>query len=453
MTGTAEWRRVRAYLQEHRHELSASAAACYPAADRAEGTPLLTKPSWLPATPLALDSVRLTWLAAGNSAPAGGAPARPAPGASSPGDERPGGPGTGRAGPDTAAWDAAAAAVLPSRPDGRPYRRYSAAVADLAAPAIFENRRTYRLVGADLAGADLAGADLAGADLAGADLAGAGAADAGAGPAGEVADPAGAGPGGAGAGPAGAGAGGPYGSLDFAPGSFFQGYDVGPALAHEHAAAVLGVLGREDLRALAGDPRDLARRPANLAISTLTLRADGTAATFPLHWRDPAKVGHAGGLYQVVPVGIFQAADDGPASQAQDFDLWRGMTREFAEELLGTPEEYGPAGTAVDYRSWPFARQLNASRDRGAVRPWVLGLGVDPLTLATDLLTAVVIDAPVFDELFGAMVSNNAEGRIRPGLPFTAETISRLTTREPMQAAGAALLRLAWCHRAMLLAG
>jgi hypothetical protein len=49
------------------------------------------------------------------------------------------------------------------------------------------------------------------------------------------------------------------------------------------------------------------------------------------------------------------------------------------------------------------------------------------------------------------MVSHNAEGRIRPGLPFTAETISRLTTREPMQAAGAALLRLAWRHRAVLL--
>jgi hypothetical protein len=439
VTDTGEWRRVRAYLQEHRHELSASAAACYPAADRAEGTPLLTRPSWLPAAPLALDSVGLTWVAPGTPAPPGGRPGRPAPGDSGPGDAR-GAPGPGRAGLDAAAWDAAVTAVLPSRPDHRPYGCYSAAVADLAAPAIFENRRTYRVAGADLAGAGRGGAGSGGAGEGGAGAGGAGAA-------GLSTDPAGAG----GAGAGGAGAGGPQGSLAFAAGSFFQGYDVGPAVAHEHAAAVLGVLGREDLRALAGDPRELARRPANLAISTLTLRADGAAATFPLHWRDPAKVGHAGGLFQVVPVGIFQAADDGPASQAQDFDLWRGMTREFAEELLGTPEEYGPAGTAVDYGAWPFARQLNAARDGGTVRPWVLGLGVDPLTLATDLLTAVVIDAPVFDELFGAMVSHNAEGRIRPGLPFTAETISRLTTREPMQAAGAALLRLAWRHRAVLL--
>ena len=424
MTDPGEWRRVRAYLQEHRHELSASAAARYPAADRAEGTALLTAPSWLPAAPLPLDAVRLSQLT-----PAGGDPLAPAPGGAVPGGSVPGGavPGgavPGRAGPDHVAWDAALAAVLPRRADGSPYRRYSAAVADLAAPAIFEDRRTYRLASADLAGADLADADLADADLAGADLAGADLTR--------------------------AGAAGPRGSLAFGPGTFFQGYDVGAAVAHEHAAAVAGVLAREDLRALAGEPCDLARRPANLAISTLTLRADRTAATFPLHWRDPAKVGHAGGLYQVVPVGIFQAADDGPASQAQDFDLWRGMVREFAEELLGTPEHYGPAGTAVDYRAWPFAQRLTAARDAGAVRPWVLGLGVDPLTLATDLLTAVVIDAPVFDELFGAMVTINAEGRVVPGLAFTSSTVSRLTTGEPMQAAGAALLRLAWRHRRLL---
>lgn len=31
---------------------------------------------------------------------------------------------------------------------------------------------------------------------------------------------------------------------------------------------------------------------------------------FHLHWRDPAKVGHAGGLYQVLPVGVpFTAAN------------------------------------------------------------------------------------------------------------------------------------------------
>ena len=204
---------------------------------------------------------------------------------------------------DAAAWDGALAAVLPRRADGTRYQRFSAAVADLAPPAIWENRRTYRLTGADLAG--------------------------------------------------------PRPALAFEPGTFFQGVDIGGALGHEHAAAVMGVLPREDLRALVGVPWELDRRPATVAISTLTLRADGPAATFPLHWREPGRVDHAGGLYQVVPAGIFQGVDDGPASQAHDFDLWRCMTREFAEELLGTSEDYGPAGTLVDYGAWPFARRLD----------------------------------------------------------------------------------------------
>ena len=75
------------------------------------------------------------------------------------------------------------------------------------------------------------------------------------------------------------------------------------------------------LRASIGDPCDLRGRPANLAIAALTLRLDRATgrASFPLHWRDPAKVGHAGGLYQVIPVGVFQPAGEGAASERADF--------------------------------------------------------------------------------------------------------------------------------------
>jgi hypothetical protein len=140
--------------------------------------------------------------------------------------------------------------------------------------------------------------------------------------------------------------------------------------------------------------------------------------------------------------------------RSSDFDLWRGMEREFAEELLGASEEY--PHTPVSYADWPFARSLDQARAAGSVRPWVLGLGVDPLTFATDLLTAVVIDAPVFDDLFGAIVEHNAEGRVLFGDgdrgQFTADGIGALAGPQPMQAAGAALLRLAWRHRDHLLA-
>ena len=53
----------------------------------------------------------------------------------------------------------------------------------------------------------------------------------------------------------------------------------------------------------------------------------------------------------------------------------------------------------------------------------------------------------------------DAEGRIvapggpgdAAGVPFKETTIERFAVREPMQPAGAALLRLAWAHRGMLL--
>ncbi|MGA9830332.1 MAG: hypothetical protein WBQ71_04365, partial [Trebonia sp.] len=187
----------------------------------------------------------------------------------------------------------------------------------------------------------------------------------------------------------------------------------------------------------------------------LTLRNDRAAGTasFPLHWRDPARVGHAGGMYQVIPVGIFQPSGDAPWNEANDFDLWRGMLREFAEELLGADEDHGSERAPIDYDRWPFARAMTDALRDGRIRAYCLGLGADPLTFALDLLTAVVIDAPLYDELFGELAERNAEGTVLKPRPFDEATIDELTTREPVQAAGAALLTLAIAHRGLLLGG
>jgi hypothetical protein len=81
---------------------------------------------------------------------------------------------------------------------------------------------------------------------------------------------------------------------------------------------------------------------------------------------------------------------------------------------------------------------MTAALHAGHLTADVLGLGVDPLTFATDLLVRVSIDADVFDELFGAWVAVNDEGAVSMR-PFTPAAIDGL----PMQAAGAALVRLA----------
>lgn len=360
-----EWLRVRDHLRQHRYDLSVAAAdELYRDVPRLAGTPLLTSSAWTPGAPIPLERIAL----------------RLAP------DRDP----------------------LADRPsaqtDATPCVTYSEAVAKLAAPAVFENRRTYRLLGAALDS--------------------------------------------------------PQPEMLFGLGHYFDGIDVGDSVAHEYAAEQLGSAFRRSQRQAIGSPVDPARRPMNVAISALTIRHNrrSSDARFLLHWRDPAKVGHAGGLYQVIPVGVFQPANDHPESLRNDFSLLRCLLREFAEELLGE-DEVSPDEGPIDYERWPFAQEFAAEQRRGSITTHCLGMGVDPLTLATDLLCVVVIEADVFDRIFGGLVSGNAEGVLagsddgRSGVPFVADEVERLTAHEPMQAAGAAVLAAAWAHRAILLEG
>jgi hypothetical protein len=232
--------------------------------------------------------------------------------------------------------------------------------------------------------------------------------------------------------------------LRFTRARYFDPVNVGEAAAHEFAAR-RPAGGALPLRDLVGDPTDLIRRVAVPAVSMLTLRRDGRSgeSTFVLHRRDPALVAHGGGLYQVMPVGVFQpVAQHSPA----DFDLWTCVVREYAEEFLGRPERYGPG---FDYETWPFYRDMTGAREDGRLRSWLLGLGVDPLTFATDLLAVTVIEARTYDALFGGLVDANEEGVVVgvQGIPFDEETVGRYVHHEPMQAAGAAALDLAWRHR------
>jgi hypothetical protein len=288
--------------------------------------------------------------------------------------------------------------ALPTRADGSRYRRYCDVIESLAAPAVFENRPIYRLVSADLSGDEP--------------------------------------------------------RLAFARGRFFEGINVGGPAAFEYAASAIGVTGRRAYREAFGDPTNLAVRSSAMATSALTLRHDratGTA-TFPTHHRDPALVDHAGGLYQVIPVGIFQPSGEAGWNEANDFDLWRGLLREYAEELLGASEEYGSEDAPIDYAAWPLARAMTDALATGEIRAYCLGLGTDPLTFAMDLLAVVVIDAPLYDELFGVLVADNAEGRVIAPRPFTEAAIKELTANAPLQAAASALLTLAHRHRDVLLA-
>lgn len=306
--------------------------------------------------------------------------------------------------------------VLPLRTPGQAFPQYTSAIRYLSPPSLFENRPSYRLL------------------------------DASCGSPGQV-------------------------TLQFGLATFFDKLDVSEVLSHEFAAAVLGdVLGGASsalpglpFRALLSAPFDLSVRMASTTIDTLTVRRDTTegSGTFFLLARDPAHVVVGGGQYGVVPAGEFQPASIAPANMRADLDLWRNIVREYSEELLGQPEHDGSSGQPLDYECWPFYRAMQCARESGQVRAYVLGVVLHALSLNPAIITAVVIDDVVFDDLFRDLVTLNAEGQVitsldtnQPavrGLPLTEATVQRLLADEPLGGMGAACLALAWRHREILM--
>ena len=312
------------------------------------------------------------------------------------------------------AIDGSEAQTLPTRPlcaPGQRFDRYTAAIRHLDPPRLFESRPSYRLLSGHL------GAE----------------------------------------------------SLHFGLAAYFDKIDVSEALGHELAIACHnGIPTSADalqdvlpFRSLIGDPFDPARRAIIPAVTTLTIRLRRYPAepSFLLHWRDPAKVATAAGVYDVIPAGEFQPASVALWDRHNDFDLWRNIVREYSEELLGTPEHDGTRSKPIDYGAWPLYRELEDAQKAGALVPFVLGLGLDALTLAATILTVVVIDDDVFTRAFGAATRYNEEGEIvaigdgraTEGIPFTEESVHRMLTSEPMASPGAACLALAWRHRHRIL--
>jgi transcriptional regulator with XRE-family HTH domain len=298
------------------------------------------------------------------------------------------------------------------------YRRYTHAIRDLVRPTLFENRLSYRLLDVDFEGS---------------------------------------------------------GQLTFGPTTYFDMLDVCEAAAHELATAHLRPADnagststefhkaswrRQPFRKLIGDPFNLARRPLLPSIITLTIRRSAEGATFILHRRDSGQVAVAGSLLHVIPTGVFQPSSISPTIRAHDFDLWRNTMREYSEEFLGNLEHEGNASGPLDYDGIEPFRSLNQARRDGQLRAYCFGIGLDPLTLCGEILTAVVIDDNVFDDVFRDLVETNNEGeivlgdpgsRLGPGIAFNQDNVTRLIDSGRMAPSGAACLDFAWEHRRLLL--
>jgi hypothetical protein len=303
----------------------------------------------------------------------------------------------------------ATAPYRPPGPGGVRYARYSQAVRALAKPSLFENRGSYRLMSLDLASSEL--------------------------------------------------------GMEYGYTTYFDMLDVCEVLSHEVAAAWMrrpagaGKLAMSDLpfREYVGDLFDLGRRPVLPSINTLTIRRAAGGDSILLHRRGSGQVAIAGGQSHVIPAGVFQPSGIAPWNMAGDFDLWRSMLREYSEEMLGNPEHDGSSGAPIDYDTEEPFRTLNEGRRAGKVRVWLLGAGMDPLVPAGEILTAVTIEADVFDRAFANMVAKNAEGELFPsedgaiGIAWTSANVRRLQTREPLACSAAACIALTWKYRDTIL--
>ncbi|MEQ7124167.1 helix-turn-helix transcriptional regulator [Actinopolymorpha sp. B11F2] len=376
-----QWRATRAFLNRHRAELGRVAARLYDPDQRLDNTGLLTRSGWLPDYPVSLTSIELDLL-----------------------DDAPGPTVTGTA---TEARGVRPLATVASR-----YERYSHGIRDLAHPVLFENRLSYRLLGAGLTSTTP--------------------------------------------------------RMSFSHTTYFEGIDIHEALGHELATVVDRSSDDEvsrrtpswrglPLRRLIGDPCDFTRRSSLVSLSTLTIRDDGKEPSFVLHDRSAARVAIAGGTLHVMPAGTFQPSSILPGAQAEDFDLWRNVMREYSEEFLGN-REHGGDGAPVDYGSQPFA-SLDAGVRDGRAQIYCLGLGLDALTLNAEILTVAVFDADLYDDLFAEMVASNDEGTIvtvdgtmapTNAIPFDRFTVPRLIEHTAMAPAARGCLQLAWDHRKAL---
>jgi transcriptional regulator with XRE-family HTH domain len=255
------------------------------------------------------------------------------------------------------------------------------------------------------------------------------------------------------------------GSLGFSYTSYFDVLDVCEALSHEFTSAWLDNgrkgpgMSKLRLRRRIVDPFALFARPMLPSINTLTIRRDSIDGhRMYLHKRDAAATAVAGGMYHVVPAGVFQPSSIAPAHQANDFSLWRNIQREFSEELLGNPEHDGNAIDPIEYEHEEPFRSFEQARKDGDFRTFVLATVLEPLTLWAEFLTVSVIEAPVFDKLFADMVEVNEEGssvsteqgRPAVGIPFTSDTRERLRS-EPLSPISRATIELAWQNRHLLL--
>lgn len=201
---------------------------------------------------------------------------------------------------------------------------------------------------------------------------------------------------------------------------------------------------------LRGGPCDLVNRYATASIVTLTLIRDADRSFFLLHYRNPKSVATGGGTYHVTPAGEFEPTNLSPNPEIAGFNLWSNVMREYAEEFLGLEEYKGGKGFITNYRLESPFRELNEAVMAGKVAPWCLGLALNPLSWKPELLTVVVFENDIFQELFPS-IDVDDEGTKMGLFPFDKKNVEDFLSSPKINPIAHAALATAWEMRASLL--
>jgi hypothetical protein len=247
--------------------------------------------------------------------------------------------------------------------------------------------------------------------------------------------------------------------------TYWDGYDSWAALQYE-AAYQLRESGGTSLagpyRQALGGPFDLTNRNCAIGISVLTVCRTARGPFFYLQHRAAAGVATLAGMTGLVPAGEFQPTSAAYAALRSDADVWRCIMREFAEEILGRPDLNEQRGALVDYaRESPF-RELGLARRRGRVRPYILGIGFDPVSWKAGIRLVCVFEEDAYRDIFRGMLPSSDEGHLElsslvrfgdeplPGMPFDEETVRTYLKAPTITEAARLCIGLTWEHREKL---
>jgi len=259
--------------------------------------------------------------------------------------------------------------------------------------------------------------------------------------------------------------------LSVAPVHFFTGFDVSETLAIE----LLRRAGdrprsKMPLRQAIGRPSELHRNPVHAGVCTLTIiRGSDGVNRFFLHDRNRAAVADGIGQRHVIPAGVFQPSTDHPGAWREDQDVWKNIARETCEEFLPDFNPIDSSSAPVDLDTVEPYASVNQQFRKGNIRCYFLGIGVDPVQLQPEIMTALILNERIFQRLFGATFGRaavkNKEGDIVGsriigttksgcrliGFEFSKSGIEEALAGGSLVSGAAACLTLAWAARTLLL--